>query len=276
MFFAPDTVLLLLFSSLFYGGYEFGSSLSLALPQAHEHSHHLAQSTLRPALVQSLQNFARDWSYAVLFVPCEMIKIAESVQTGQTELVSLLAGAKETKYNRVKGGDKMEITVESLPQGVWFHEAYLRAADYVGDVFKNLGETLIHLNLRLTRMGDEVLADGMASMPGKLQCARCLEEFSMILEGSFETLYVPERCSLPTDPAQRDKVEFYAGKSIDITDDIREAVCSAIPMKALCRSDCKGLCPYCGQNLNEWQCKCQKQEYPVSNPFAQFFQKRKT
>jgi uncharacterized protein len=43
---------------------------------------------------------------------------------------------------------------------------------------------------------------------------------------------------------------------IDFTADIRDAIILAIPIKILCREDCKGLCPQCGQNLNSETCNC--------------------
>jgi uncharacterized protein len=38
---------------------------------------------------------------------------------------------------------------------------------------------------------------------------------------------------------------------------LAEQVLLAIPMKTICRSDCKGLCPHCGTNLNSDECRCE-------------------
>jgi uncharacterized protein len=43
---------------------------------------------------------------------------------------------------------------------------------------------------------------------------------------------------------------------IDISDDVRQTAVLTIPLKVLCRDDCRGLCPKCGMNLNEQQCDC--------------------
>ena len=45
---------------------------------------------------------------------------------------------------------------------------------------------------------------------------------------------------------------------IDITKDVRDYALLAIPMKKLCKEDCKGLCVNCGKNLNEGDCNCSK------------------
>jgi uncharacterized protein len=51
--------------------------------------------------------------------------------------------------------------------------------------------------------------------------------------------------------------ESFDGKTIDLDPILREQVLLALPMHALCREDCKGLCGMCGQNLNEATCGCE-------------------
>ena len=54
--------------------------------------------------------------------------------------------------------------------------------------------------------------------------------------------------------------EFLLGYSVeerlvlDVTDDIRQEIFLSYPVKFLCREDCRGLCPVCGENLNERSC----------------------
>lgn len=47
---------------------------------------------------------------------------------------------------------------------------------------------------------------------------------------------------------------------IDISNDVREYAMLAIPMKNLCKEDCKGLCPRCGKDLNTEQCSCETEK----------------
>jgi len=44
---------------------------------------------------------------------------------------------------------------------------------------------------------------------------------------------------------------------LDLTPLLREQAWVALPMKPLCRPDCKGLCPQCGANLNLESCTCE-------------------
>jgi uncharacterized protein len=45
--------------------------------------------------------------------------------------------------------------------------------------------------------------------------------------------------------------------TVDITEDLREEIILDYPLKPLCKEDCLGLCPKCGQNLNKGKCNCQ-------------------
>jgi uncharacterized protein len=57
--------------------------------------------------------------------------------------------------------------------------------------------------------------------------------------------------------------QLFNGKTIDLDPIVREQVLLALPMNAVCREDCQGLCAQCGQNLNEKKCGC---ETKVADP----------
>ena len=46
-------------------------------------------------------------------------------------------------------------------------------------------------------------------------------------------------------------------ESVDLTEDIRESIILAFPHYPVCKPECKGLCPQCGENLNRQTCSCQ-------------------
>jgi uncharacterized protein len=48
--------------------------------------------------------------------------------------------------------------------------------------------------------------------------------------------------------------------NINITDDVRDYLILAVPMKKLCKEDCKGLCYKCGTDLNKSSCDCKQDE----------------
>lgn len=82
-----------------------------------------------------------------------------------------------------------------------------------------------------------------------LNCVRCLTDFDHELDWSFTELYAFDKRSetesgliLPEDA------------HLDIAELLREYALLEIPINPLCKPDCKGLCPECGQNLNEKDC----------------------
>jgi uncharacterized protein len=38
---------------------------------------------------------------------------------------------------------------------------------------------------------------------------------------------------------------------------LREQVLLSLPARTLCKPDCKGLCPRCGENRNSGACRCE-------------------
>ncbi|MDD2499121.1 MAG: DUF177 domain-containing protein, partial [Desulfitobacteriaceae bacterium] len=56
-----------------------------------------------------------------------------------------------------------------------------------------------------------------------------------------------------------EEIYFYEGDKIDILPQVLQTILLELPMKVLCREDCKGLCPVCGTNLNIKECRCERE-----------------
>jgi len=85
-------------------------------------------------------------------------------------------------------------------------------------------------------------------------CTRCLKPVRLEINGVVEALYLPKNLA----SFKREKrletlknVIYYTGNIVDLSERIIEAIVVEIPQKVLCKPDCKGLCPYCGIDLNE-------------------------
>jgi uncharacterized protein len=108
---------------------------------------------------------------------------------------------------------------------------------------------------------------GRLSAGLELQCARCLEPVRQDVSRQFELLYRPlgadaGRDELSVTDAEAE-IGYYQGEGVLLEDVLREQVLLALPLKTVCREDCKGLCPLCGKNLNQEQCSC---EVPLDDP----------
>ena len=91
-------------------------------------------------------------------------------------------------------------------------------------------------------------------------CARCLEPAVQKVTREFDLLYRPlgsdsGRSELSVTAAEAE-VGYYQGEGLLLEDALREQVLLDLPLKVICRDDCKGLCPHCGANLNGGQCTC--------------------
>jgi uncharacterized protein len=101
----------------------------------------------------------------------------------------------------------------------------------------------------------------------ELACARCLEPLLQEVAHKFDLLYRPlgvdagrEMLSVTTAEAE---ISYYEGDGVLLEDALCEQVLLAVPVKVICREDCKGLCPLCGANLNTQQCSCAE---PMEDP----------
>ena len=96
----------------------------------------------------------------------------------------------------------------------------------------------------------------------EILCARCLEPVGRDLASDFDLLYRP--LGADAGPAERSvhegdtEIGYYQGEGVELKDVLREQVLLAVPLKAVCRDDCKGLCPHCGKNLNVESCQCEE------------------
>lgn len=98
----------------------------------------------------------------------------------------------------------------------------------------------IDVSLLVYRAGGTLLINGRIKTSAGLICSRCAKKYTHVLESNnFSFTH-----------------NITGTKDIDITPDIREEVIFLLPIKPLCKLDCKGLCPNCGQDLNEKRCSC--------------------
>src|ERR1700691_711300 len=111
------------------------------------------------------------------------------------------------------------------------------------------------------------LVEGQIRITGELHtrlemvCARCLEPVQEEISRDFDLFYRP---LMPVNPDEEVRLKnddtdiaFFQGEGLFLADVLAEQVLLAIPMKVICRSDCRGLCPHCGANLNTDECRCE-------------------
>lgn len=95
----------------------------------------------------------------------------------------------------------------------------------------------------------------------ELSCSRCVDAFPLDVASPFDLRYSPaaEAASEATESEIGEDdldTSYYTDEQIDLNELLREQFYLALPMKPLCREDCRGLCPQCGTNLNTGACSC--------------------
>lgn len=149
----------------------------------------------------------------------------------------------------------MKIQVGGLSEGVHTYEFWVPAEELeLGEGFG--GEVSVRAELEKT--GTQFHLKASISASGEFECDRCLSRVSSRLTPSYGMHYFTdggnhEEC----DPSEVQLISP-GMHVIDITDDVRQTILLAIPLKVLCKNECAGLCPMCARNLNDGPCTCQE------------------
>lgn len=115
-------------------------------------------------------------------------------------------------------------------------------------------------NVRLHRTNQGVFVDGKVHVPVRMECSRCLKPVTEELEFPLREQYYPTvdvNTGAPLPPPD-DELAFPIDRNhlLDLREAIRQNLVLALPMTALCKEDCAGLCPQCGKDLNNGPCDC--------------------
>jgi len=125
----------------------------------------------------------------------------------------------------------------------------VRDARLVGPAWKEDGSVLLQARLTATVIQE---------------CGRCVEDFETPVSSEFGLTLVTETADPGAgefEVTEEDTHQFLAeGGRADYREIAREQIYLGLPIRALCRPDCKGLCPTCGANRNRVECGCRNQD----------------
>lgn len=131
------------------------------------------------------------------------------------------------------------------------------AVGLVDDVYTFKGKVVGRLEFRF--IGRDIEGHGEVEARAETPCVRCLEPAEVRLQASIHEIW------LWYDPAVEETHEaesedimayYYHGGELDVREPLHELLMVELPDRALCKPDCKGLCPDCGANLNRETCGC--------------------
>ncbi len=115
-------------------------------------------------------------------------------------------------------------------------------------------------HITMLRTGSGILVTGHLATEVATTCSRCLEPLHVRLEIDVEEEFQP---TIDVETGQRLPMEeddqalwIDSHHVLDLHEVVRQDLLLAMPLHPLCRETCAGLCPHCGQNLNEGPCDC--------------------
>ena len=134
----------------------------------------------------------------------------------------------------------MKINVNQIPfEGLVLEEAISpQSLELETEAVKPRGD--LKLRAVVSKITNALNVEADLSVALRASCSRCLADVDINFAKKLKLSY-------PISNGQ---------EMLDLDQDIREEIILDYPLKALCRPDCKGLCPRCGKNLNIGKCNC--------------------
>lgn len=120
----------------------------------------------------------------------------------------------------------------------------------------------VHVEGVVHRIGEEILIKGRLTTRLNFICCRCLAPFEFPVDSAFNLIYLPEELEAHKEQLENEDLSklFYQKRSIDLEDVVLEQLNLTFPLRPLCSDNCQGLCPVCGNLVNEGTCSCTKSE----------------
>lgn len=107
--------------------------------------------------------------------------------------------------------------------------------------------------------GSILNSGGVLKLKGKLstlyktKCSRCLNDVEAEINTDIKEDFFEEGKG-------EEEAYTYRGKYVELEKVFKDNIILNLPAKQVCRKECRGLCPYCGANLNEETCNCKNEE----------------
>ena len=156
---------------------------------------------------------------------------------------------------RAGARDALTVNVASL-----LAESFGSVRDYAfEDLDLDLGDDLslarpADARFRLTRTNRGLLVDGDVRASLAETCSRCLRPIQVEVAQDIDEEALPSvdlASGAPLDHSDEPEVARLTGHhEIELEPFVREAIQLAVPIAPLCRPDCPGLCPECGEELS--------------------------
>lgn len=153
-----------------------------------------------------------------------------------------------------KRSDGIKIRISGLSNGLYEYHFSVSPSE-IG-LESNFRQP-VQVNVTLDKTARQIYLRADVATSASYVCDRCTEEFEQPLANKYNVFYHYASGDAGGDvPPEEVQVIQTDTVHLDLSKDVREFVMLSVPLKLLCREDCKGLCPRCGANWNAAGCAC--------------------
>lgn len=124
---------------------------------------------------------------------------------------------------------------------------------YMGNLYKIREKSPVEMAFTNTGEG-KVLIRGSIKLVMEMFCDRCLQPVEETVEAHFEQEAFSPEAAEQMD--EQDGQDFMHEYELDAEAFLNGEILMNMPVKVLCKPDCRGICKICGHNLNEGECGC--------------------
>ena len=134
-------------------------------------------------------------------------------------------------------------------------------ATQVGNLAASGRAEVIHEHRGPKEIIPDIRLRGLYAGRFQVPCARCVEPVEILLSAEYDLIFRPADADSEgperSITASETEIGYYQKDSLSLEDVLREQVLLSLPVRTLCKPDCKGLCPRCGANRNLQACSCE-------------------
>ena len=166
------------------------------------------------------------------------------------------------KVVEIRGDVMFLLDIKSFKKSPGLTEKYIRSEEFPTGESKTDAVVFsgpVMVDVDVTNLNGNFVLKGTVKGQVLLRCDRCLEDFSYPIEAELREIYQPiSDLPVADNDSENDNGDIigFKGDYINITPELVKSVFLALPMKTVCNSECVGLCPHCGINLNKEKCDC--------------------
>ena len=166
-------------------------------------------------------------------------------------------------------GFRNTVLIQDIPED-GLHLIFENMPDLLSDIEECRIQGHVKGEIFLYRVDKDIHLNGKVAALIVPNCDRCLEEYNQEIDTSFFYILVPSQSTEGKKEialgSEDMEVSLYDGAEIQIGEIFREQILLQIPVRQVCREDCKGICPGCGADLNREECRCRTEI--LDNPFS--------